>query len=153
MKFQFRLQKVLDLRKHEEENIKNQLAILAKELQIEKRNLYNLQLEQNKILSEINLLTGKTIDINELLWKRNYILKLDNEIMLQKKIIIQLENEHKNMIAKYIEITKKVKVLEKLKEKLYKKFIKELEREEQNFLDEIGTNQFIRNKIALQKSQ
>ena len=66
MKFKYRLQKVLDLRHHQEENIKNQLAILAKEMQIEKRKIHNLQLEQNKRLSEINLLTGKTIDIEEL---------------------------------------------------------------------------------------
>lgn len=146
MKFQFRLQKILDLRHHQEKDIKNQLAILTKELQIEKNRLHDLKLEQNKVLSEINLMIGKRIDIDELQWKRNYILKLDNDIKLQKKVIVHLEEEHKNKIAQYIEITKKVKVLEKLKDKKYQEYIKEDERQEQYVLDEIGTNLYIRGK-------
>jgi flagellar protein FliJ len=144
MKFNFRLQKVLELREHQEENVKNQLAILTKELESEKIKLHNYLKEQSKVLSDINTMIGKIINMEDLLFKRNYINKLDGDISMQKKIIQHLKNEHKTKIKEYIEINKKLKVLEKLKEKKLSIFKKELEDSEQLFLDEIGRNLYIK---------
>lgn len=144
MKFNFRLQKILELRKHQEENIKNQLAILTKELESEKIKLHQYLKEQSNVLSEINMMIGKIIDMDDLLFKRNYINKLDSSISMQKKIIHHLKNEHNNKIKEYVDISKKLKILEKLREKKYKQFKEETEKEEQIFLDEIGTNLYIK---------
>jgi flagellar export protein FliJ len=147
MRFRFRFEKLLTVRKFEEDTVQNQLSVLKQELYKEQdklKELYLLIEATNKKLSAI-LNSGK-IDLNLINSYRNYSDKLSKDISVQKDVIIHLKNEVNNKREQLVEAVKKVKVLEKLKEKDKQKFMENLEYKENLFLEEIATNNYIRDK-------
>ncbi|MBP7654676.1 flagellar export protein FliJ [Candidatus Dependentiae bacterium] len=144
MKFIFKFERLLKLRKYKKEELENQLAVLQNELFRERENLKKLYLsleEQYKIQTQS--LSGR-INITDIMAARNYIIKLCSDIEIQKKVIIQLNEEATSKKNQLIKAVQKVKILEKLKEKKYKQFLKDGEIAESYVLDEIGINQFIK---------
>ena len=144
MKFVFKFERLLKIRIFKKEELENQLAVLQNELFREREELKRLYLtleEQYKLQTQS--LCGK-LNINDVINVRNYIIKLCADIEVQKKVIIQLSDEANVKKNQLIKAVQKVKILEKLKEKKYRQFLKELENAETYVLDEIGINQFIR---------
>ncbi|HON55471.1 MAG TPA: flagellar export protein FliJ [bacterium] len=147
MKFVFKFERLLKIRYYTLEKLENQLAILQSELYRETENLKNMYrtLEETyKTLTDC--LTG-SIDVRHITSLKHYTEKISSDIDIQKKIIIQLNNEISAKKKQVMIAMQKVKVLEKLKEKQYAKFLKDLEYKENLTLDEIGTNQYLRKQL------
>ncbi|HPG29168.1 MAG TPA: flagellar export protein FliJ [bacterium] len=144
MNFIFKFERLLKIRIFKKEELENQLAVLQNELFREREELKRLYLtleEQYKLQTQS--LCGK-LNINDVITVRNYIIKLCSDIEIQKKVIIQLSDETNVKKNQLIKAVQKVKILEKLKEKKYRQFLKEREIAETYVLDEIGLNQFLR---------
>ncbi len=112
--FKFRLQKVLDLKVKDEEEIKMEFAkIQQKKIDIE-TNLENLESNYSKysISKNNDSIQNQKITINYLLALNNSIMDLSEEL---DKSTNELEKARKQLISKQIER----KSLEKLKEKKY----------------------------------
>ena len=142
--FKFRLQKVLDLKVKDEEEIKMEFAkIQQKKIDIEP-NLENLESNYSKysISKNNDSIQNQKITINYLLALNNSIMDLSEEL---DKSTNELEKARKQLISKQIER----KSLEKLKEKKYGQYYKEENLKEQNTNDEFASMSYLRNRQVL----
>ncbi|HBE9438435.1 flagellar protein [Clostridioides difficile] len=142
--FKFRLQKVLDLKIRDEEEIKMEFAkIQQKKIDIE-TNLENLENNYSKysISKNSDSIQNQKITINYLLALNNSIMDLSEEL---DKSTNELEKARKQLISKQIER----KSLEKLKEKKYGQYYKEEHLKEQNTNDEFASMSYLRNRQVL----
>ncbi|AXU70341.1 TPA: flagellar export protein FliJ [Clostridioides difficile] len=142
--FKFRLQKVLDLKVKDEEEIKMEFAkIQQKKIDIE-TNLENLESNYSKysIIKNNDSIQNQKITINYLLALNNSIMDLSEEL---DKSTNELEKARKQLISKQIER----KSLEKLKEKKYGQYYKEENLKEQNTNDEFASMSYLRNRQVL----
>ncbi|AXB59491.1 flagellar protein [Clostridioides difficile] len=142
--FKFRLQKVLDLKIKDEEEIKMEFAkIQQKKIDIES-NLENLESNYSKysISKNNDSVQNQKITINYLLALNNSIMDLSEEL---DKSTNELEKARKQLISKQIER----KSLEKLKEKKYGQYYKEEQLKEQSTNDEFASMSYLRNRQVL----
>ncbi|WP_165479712.1 flagellar export protein FliJ [Clostridioides difficile] len=142
--FKFRLQKVLDLKVKDEEEIKMEFdKIQQKKIDIE-TNLENLESNYSKysISKNTDSIQNQKITINYLLALNNSIMDLSEEL---DKSTNELEKARKQLISKQIER----KSLEKLKEKKYGQYYKEENLKEQNTNDEFASMSYLRNRQVL----
>lgn len=142
--FKFRLQKVLDLKIKDEEEIKMEFAkIQQKKIDIES-NLENLESNYSKysISKNNDNVQNQKITINYLLALNNSIMDLSEEL---DKSTNELEKARKQLISKQIER----KSLEKLKEKKYGQYYKEEQLKEQSTNDEFASMSYLRNRQVL----
>ncbi|HDF2750083.1 TPA: flagellar export protein FliJ [Clostridioides difficile] len=142
--FKFRLQKVLELKIKDEEEIKMEFAkIQQKKIDIES-NLENLESNYSKysISKNNDSVQNQKITINYLLALNNSIMDLSEEL---DKSTNELEKARKQLISKQIER----KSLEKLKEKKYGQYYKEEQLKEQSTNDEFASMSYLRNRQVL----
>lgn len=145
-KFKFSLQNLLDLRVKELEEkqiefgklqfvmkkLQNELADFQAELVVSKQNL-------EKLLSQ-----GKDISINLIQANNRHILQKESDIMAQNKKIEEHDIQLKAKQQEMFEALKAKTMLEKLKEKQYKSFLKAVDMAERKELDEIGLMRYAR---------
>ncbi|WP_165479088.1 flagellar export protein FliJ [Clostridioides difficile] len=142
--FKFRLQKVLDLKVKDEEEIKMEFAkIQHNKIDIE-TTLENFESNYSKysISKNNDSIQNQKITINYLLALNNSIMDLSEEL---DKSTNELEKARKQLISKQIER----KSLEKLKEKKYGQYYKEENLKEQNTNDEFASMSYLRNRQVL----
>ncbi len=136
-KFKFRLQKVADTKARQEKQKSVELANLFMELETEKQALQNLNFELESVQQEV---FGKTVTgapAKEILEYQRYIEKLQQDIRAQQQRILNLEEKVEQVQAELLKINKEKKILDRLREKRYLKYLQEQSREEQKLLDEM----------------
>ncbi|ACL70435.1 flagellar export protein FliJ [Halothermothrix orenii] len=134
-KFEFNLQKVLEVRSLEEDLARNKLLAARqkeREIQSRLREMNSTQRELYDYLRENNLDIQGTIEARKyLVYNRKRINNTEDKLHRQRDVVARHQKE-------YIDRRKNKKVLEKLKEKENQKYMKEFFRTEQKILDEIG---------------
>ena len=143
--FKFRLQKVLDYKQQVEDTKKQELFHLMKIFHEEEKVLIKLHELLLKKLSEFEEKQQGELDILELLFYSGYISRLNGEIEQQREKLKEIARQITQKREEVIAASKERRIMEKLREKKYKEFMKEESRREQKFLDEIGNNAFVRN--------
>lgn len=138
--FKFNLQSVLNVRLYTEK--------------MEKQSLSGLLTKRNNLISEMALkarqikeFSANQADVNESI---NAHEKLAQEFLLTElKGIWDLEkqlevkdNEVARQREKLIKVNKEVQILEKLKQKKLAEYLREKERQDQNFQNEVATQMF-----------
>jgi flagellar FliJ protein len=146
-KFEWRLQRVLDIRKKEEQIKRVELLELTEKLVSARSEL----LFQKKILE--NLITQINAKKNKDRMKQQELFlkssKTNNErIKVLEKKAKQLESQQKKKIAEVLKIKRFKEGLEKLREEAKTKFFEKAEKLEQKELDERVTIRFVRNKLG-----
>ena len=118
-KFSFRLQKVLQLRKFREEECKIELGQAISALNMIENEINTTAVKRHSAAAK------RFSDINEIGVWDNYILRLDQETerLLEKAAQAEIVVEEKR--AQYLEASKDLKALEKLKETRVKEHRKE----------------------------
>ena len=118
-KFSFRLQKVLQLRKFREEECKIELGQAISALNMIENEIKTTAVKRH------NAASMRFADINEIGAWDIYILRLDQETerLMEKAAQAEIIVEEKR--AQYLEASKDLKALEKLKEKRGKEHRKE----------------------------
>lgn len=84
----------------------------------------------------------KNIDFTIINCYRNYIIKLKECIKNQHKLIADIEVELEAKKQEMLDAMKAKKMLETLKEKDFKAFYTEIERQDMLIIDEIATNRY-----------
>ena len=112
--------------------LQNELADFQAELVVSKQNL-------EKLLSQ-----GKDISINLIQANNRHILQKESDIMAQNKKIEEHDIQLKAKQQEMFEALKAKTMLEKLKEKQYKSFLKAVDMAERKELDEIGLMRYAR---------
>ncbi len=141
--FVWRLQRVLDIRKKEEQKARAELLELTERLAQTRGEL----LMQQKTLEDIiNGLTGE--NPKKRLGKQEFFLKIsaasNEQIKKLKEKVNELELQQRDKIAEVIKLRRFKEGLEKLRTEAKMRFIKEQEKLEQKQLDEGATVSFVR---------
>jgi flagellar FliJ protein len=142
-RFVWRLQRVLDIRKKEEQKARAELLELTERLAQTRGEL----LMQQKMLEDIIYgLTGE--NPKKRLGKQEFFLKFsaasDEQIKKLEDKVNELESQQRDKIAEVLKLRKFTEGLEKLRTEAKMRFIKEQEKLEQKQLDEVATVSFVR---------
>lgn len=143
-KFKFRLENVLELRTKTLED--RQLEMAAIQVRLNESNNKLISLEQSRLQAKGDLENilgaGENIEFIRVKNYQDYIAKLDDDISIQHKVIADIENELELKQEEVREALKAKKMLEKLKEKEYKAFLKDFEQREAKELDDIALTRY-----------
>lgn len=145
----FRFEKVLRVKKHREEILKEELANWQRTLEFEDALLERIKDVLSQALNETAVRQNKVLSINELKTSHSFILRLEQEREDQTKRLEELNKELSEARKRAITASAERKVIEKLKEKNTVREKKEEEKADQFIMDEIGLSIFereVRNK-------
>ena len=142
--YKFPLEPVLNHRSFIVENLQKELAILEKILSGEKRNLRSYKKAKYEFLSELQKKEEEGVTISEIVLYSSFVERLSMDIIEQRERIVEAVRKVDLKRDDLIEAMKKMKMLEKLKEKERKAYRQEVMKKEQRFLDEVATNRFTR---------
>jgi len=142
--YKFTLQSLLNHRKHIEENLDRELGRIKRAVNHEKRKLENIIKNKIKGTKELQKKQGDGKKVYEIILCFNYLDKLSKDIDKQKRCLKDVEKEYDIKRSELIEAMKKRKTLERLKEKEMKAFNYSKMKVEQNIMNEVAANRFIR---------
>jgi flagellar biosynthesis chaperone FliJ len=150
-RFVWRLQRVLDIRKKEEQKARAELLELTERLAQTRGEL----LMQQKMLEDIiNALTGE--NPKKRLGKQEFFLKFsaasNEQIKKLKDKVNELELQQRDKIVEVLKLRRFKEGLEKLRTEAKMRFIKEQEKLEQKQLDEGATVSFVRREQSKVRS-
>ncbi len=142
-KFKFRLDVVLNMRQRELEKKQQEMAEIIKVIEEQQAKLYSILDERSKTESNLEtLMNSEAIDVVMINGHRNYSLKLVNDARNQEAVINRAKQllEHKKQEVQ--EAYKKVKILEKLKEKQEKQYMTNIEQILAKEIDDIAVTRY-----------
>jgi len=150
-RFVWRLQRVLDIRKKEEQKARAELLELTERLAQTRGEL----LIQQKMLEDIiNSLTGE--NPKKRLGRQEFFLKFsaasDEQIKKLEDKVNELESQQRDKIAEVLKLRRLKEGMEKLRTEAKMQFIKEQEKLEQKQLDEGATVSFVRKEQSKVRS-
>lgn len=144
--YKFKLQRVLEYRERREELLQQELAALMMALLKEQDELNRLISSYRKNENELKVKREKKIDLKEIDIYRKFLERMKEKIISQRNRVVHLSNLVSNKREELIEASKEKKVLERLKEKDFGKYLLNLDRKERAFLDELALGKFVREK-------
>jgi len=151
-RFVWRLQRVLDVRKKQEQVKKAELIAVTEQLTQARSEL----LAQKRILEEI-IEAIAVKNPRERLGEQELFLRYsvtsDEQIKRLEEKVRQLEALQKEKIDELLKIRRFREGLEKLREEAKRNFMEEQERLEQRELDEMATQRFARKMAAVEREE
>lgn len=146
-KFRFDLQKLLEYRKTVEEKLLAELSAIRMEKERERIRLQNLHssVDMFKQKMKDNLSCGS---IEEIRCDFSYLTELNQLIEMQVTLLSRLEGRIQEKTLEVVEASKEVKALERLKEHKKQEYRKDVQEQEQKFLDEIASIRYSRSSTS-----
>ena len=138
-KFNFRLESVLKIRTEKVEETKNSLNVAVRNRYEKENEILTLTGEKKHFLAEPQIV----LKASDMQATKDYMSSIDRQLEIKENEKIKLIEIEKYRLEKLNEALKEEKVIVKLKEKKLTEHQQKVNREETNFLDEVGTNQFI----------
>lgn len=135
-KFKFKLNKVLEVREIEEEQAQNRLLEAQQKAREIEENINSLEGIQEDLYQSIRKSEGISIDEN--IAYRNYIHNNRHKINETKRTLSAQEENVLISRENYLEKRKKKEALEKVKNKEYNRYYKDILLKEQKELDEMA---------------
>jgi flagellar FliJ protein len=135
-RFNFRLQKIMDIREKLKEIKKIELSKRAQEYNIEVMKLNNLKGKKEQTIYEMKqkITNG---DFSMIDFYDKYIDSNNKLQRYQLESIKEKEKPFKKALNEYLEKDREVKVLKNYKEKLYKDYTRDVINEEQKIMDDL----------------
>ncbi|HJC99852.1 flagellar export protein FliJ [Candidatus Arthromitus sp. SFB-turkey] len=135
-KFKYSLNKLLNMRLRLEKEASQKFTDISSKIKVIDDNIQTL----NELYKKNAFATCST-KIEDII-KTNYNYYLENSIMLNKKEREKMSKEYEFRFEDYKNKKKDRMVLEKLRDKEYEEFLREQDKEEQDFLDELSLNMY-----------
>jgi len=135
--YKFRLQKLLNYKVSIEEEKKNELNKASKRLEEEKNKLLAVKQKLNEMNSTFHEKTSLGMSVNELKLLANYIDYYKRSIKEQKIKIRMAEDYLSTCRGELIKATQEKKMVEKLKEIDYGKYLYEEQKKEEKLVDDL----------------
>lgn len=136
MKFNFKLEKVLNYKENIEGYKKNLYGTVQEKLNKEEDRLKYINQYKKNLENEKSISATKT-KVGNLLMYNNYIKDISKKIENQEKLVIETRKELEEAKEEMIIAVKEKKIFEKLKEKEYEKHLYEMEKEEEKQIDSL----------------
>lgn len=146
--FTFRLQKLLNYRETLEKMARLKLAEAEHRLRVENEKMQELIDEENRAIAEITPRKGQIVDPLKRISTEGWLVEHRKRQTMQQWNIDEAQQAVVAAEAAHKKSMQDIKVLEKLREKQREEFRLEQLREEQIFLDDLASQQFIRLAAA-----
>ena len=143
--YKFKLQKLLDYKISIEEEKKNELSLAMKRLDVEKQKLVELKQKQSEMNSDFQEKSSCGMPVNELKLLANYIDYYKRSIKEQKIKIKMAEDYLSTCREELIKATQEKKMMERLKEIDFKKYLYEEQKKEDKLIDDLVSFKESRN--------
>jgi len=147
-KFEFRFQSVLENRRDHEEEHKKALADLTRVMDAQKNRLERMGEERAACEEEIRSQIHDGARVAHAMLFLGYLAKLAGEIETQQRIATQVARKTEEKRQDLIEAVKERRILERLSERERLGFLKQVEKAEQQFLDQISLNTYVRDMAS-----
>ena len=139
-KFQFRLQKLLQLKEHLKLQRQKQLAKAERVRRMEETHQRMLQEKLEQEVTSLRTVENSQLSIARLSRSVYYQQRLTSNMATQAKVIanaVKLEDESRERL---VEATRNEKIYQRLKEKQLESYLQDMERLQQKETDEIAGN-------------
>lgn len=146
-RFRFKLENVLKYRQTLEDLAKNEYRESVRIMNIEKATLSEMEHSQQQLARFYNIKEGTVVQTEMLNLVGRYSVQLAHLIDMQKDIIIEKQKVVQEKLHLWTQKRRDLKVVEKLKEKKWKEYLREADKEDQKFQDEIFIAKKIRESI------
>lgn len=147
-KFQFRLQKLMEIREAKKKEVQNELAQIMSIQNREKlkQEQYRRSIEEQHVKFNNMIRTGQYSYKDSLMFERyvEFALKV---IKLQQEKIDGMEPEIQKVRDRLVEASRQLKVVEKLKERKLQEYQYELNRETFKENDDINQKIYVNRKV------
>ena len=140
--FKFNLQPLLNHRRYQEEVLQKELAQFRNRLTVEQNKLRHLKEKKREYSQRLQQRQKVNGTVSDLILYLRYLDRISTELEHQNQQVIAAEKDFKNKRNDLIEIMKKRKVLEKLKENRSKTYQQQMLKNERKFMDEVAAKQF-----------
>jgi flagellar FliJ protein len=136
--FQFRMEKVLDVRRLQEKSAQREFSAAQQAVAERNRIILELMNREDDARRELRTLQEGAVDVARLRMAGEFAASLERQLQkeyetLQAQVLVEMQRRQQ-----LTEARKGVRVLEKLREKQARTHRQGLDREERNFLDELG---------------
>ena len=138
--FEFRLEKVLELRRLQEDVAQREFAVAQKAVAGQNQTILGLMTEEDDVKKSLRAAQQRSIDVDRLRLAGGCLAALERRLRreydaLQELVTVEIEKRRR-----LTEARKGVRVLERFRERQFLLYRQELDRQERKFLDEIGQN-------------
>ena len=143
-RFRFNLEKLLELRKYDEQNWEIKLGQIVSKCTAMEHRIRDIKYDKSKAFLKYNLETSgiEMLQISEV-----YLQRLNSEIDTAKVKLDGYVLEKQKIQKKFIEVSNKRKILDKLKDKEEDSYYKALMTAEIKEIDDISIGIALRNRI------
>jgi flagellar FliJ protein len=142
--YQFKLEALLNHRRHQEEICQKELARFKRQLADEQEKLRREKRQKRENILRLQTRQKESNSVSDIILYVNYIAQLQKKIEAQALCVreaAKMVNQKRNEL---IGILKKRKTLEKLKEKDMLAYQKKMMQDERKFMDEVATTRHAR---------
>ena len=140
--YRFNLESLLNYRRYQEEILQKELADFKNQLVKHEQQLRQLVQARRKASLELHQLQKKGGTVSGLMMYFRYLDRLAADIEKQKRLVGQVRKQFEQKRRELLDIVKKRKTLEKLKEKGLKVFQQQQLKKERDLLDEVAATRF-----------
>lgn len=151
MSYQFSLQKLLDLKEKEKEQLQSSLSSSVKKLEDEKIVQSGLLQRQNELQTQLIRKQEESTNISVLVGLHTYQKRLEQKIVQSSQRVVKAEKDVDRKMQQVVDKSKEAKTFHLLKDRERLRFQYEQDRIEQNQLDEISVNLFLRGNQSKQE--
>jgi flagellar export protein FliJ len=138
--FTFRLERLLEVRRLREEIARRDWGVAQRELRDQKRRVLELLLEEDQGKSAVRSIKVKLLNLDQLRLHESYLSSLERRISEARARFQELLKAEAEKRRLTVEARKRVRVLERFREKKRQAYLYEAGRQEQKFLDEVAQN-------------
>lgn len=147
--YQFKLQTLLNHRRHQEEVCQKELAEAQRDLSDAQEKLRGLKKNKRENIQTLQARQNQPHNASNILIFINYIKKITIDIGAQSQQVHRASKQVTQKRDNLIAIVKKRKTLEKLKEKEWLDYQRKVMQAERKFNDEVAATRHIRNHAQL----
>ncbi len=135
-RFQFRLEKILNLRRYREREWEQKLAVISGICIGLENRIEMLKREKERVA--FRYVVGTNMDVSTLVSRELYTLRINKGIEELEEELEKRREELEEVRKKYLEVSKERKVLEKLKERQESKYYYEQKLEDIKVVDDLN---------------
>ena len=140
--YRFNLESLLNYRHYQEEILQKELADFKNQLVQQEQQLRQLKQAWRKNSLELRQRQKSGGKVSGVIMYFRYLDRLTADIDKQKRRVVKTKNRIEQKRRELIEIVKKRKTLEKLKEKRFNTFEQQQLKKERDLLDEVAATRF-----------
>jgi len=137
--YRFKLEALLNHRRHQEEVHQKKLAEANRKLVYEQKKLRVKKKEKRRYVQKLQEKQEKSATVRDIVLYMNYLGKLSIEIEEQRHRVDTAAKQFEQTRAELLAIVKKRKILEKLKEKEWLIHQQKMKNDERKLMDEIAS--------------